>query len=63
MTKGMQFERLSPEGWSTNGHGYGNFISAPPPAAAEVVVEQLEKAIMKSPHSMQLIIVRLLMTD
>jgi hypothetical protein len=62
VTKGMNLERLSPEGWFTNGHGYGNFIWAPAPAAAEVVVEQLGKAIMKRPESMHLIIVPRLMT-
>jgi hypothetical protein len=44
LTQGLIFETLDAEGWFTTGHGRGNFIWSPPPAAAEVVIEQLGKA-------------------
>jgi hypothetical protein len=62
VTRGMIFCTLSPEGWFTEGHGYGNYIWAPPPAAADVVVEQLGKARMKRSESMHIIVVPRLMT-
>lgn len=58
----MNFSTLTPEGWFTSGHGFGNYIWAPPPAAADVVVEQLGKAIMKRSESMHIIVVPRLMT-
>jgi hypothetical protein len=30
VTKGMQFERLSPKGWFTNSHDYGNLFGRRP---------------------------------
>jgi hypothetical protein len=33
VTRGMHFCTLTPEGWFTEGHGYGNYIWAPPPTA------------------------------
>jgi hypothetical protein len=53
---------LEPEGWFGVGHQDGNFIWAPPPAAADVVVEQLGKARHKRPHNLHLIVVPRLMT-
>jgi hypothetical protein len=49
-TKGLRFETLEPEGWFGSGHGAGNYIWAPPPSAADVVVEQLGKARLKRPE-------------
>jgi hypothetical protein len=62
VTEGMKFETLGPEGWFTTGHGDGNYLWAPPPAAADVVVEQLGKALMKRPASMHIIVVPRIMT-
>jgi hypothetical protein len=56
------FELLSPEGWFSTAHAAGNFLWAPPPAAADVVVEQLGKARHKRPHAMHIILVPRLMT-
>jgi hypothetical protein len=53
---------LEPEGWFGVGHQDGNFIWAPPPAAADVVVEQLGKARHKRPHNLHVIVVPRLMT-
>jgi hypothetical protein len=61
VTRGLNFITLSPEGWFTTGHKFGDFIWTPPPAAADVVVEQLGKAIMKRSESMHLIVVPRLM--
>jgi hypothetical protein len=41
VTRGLDFEMLTPEGWFANAHNPGNFIWTVPPAAAKVVVEQL----------------------
>jgi hypothetical protein len=56
------FEVLEPEGWYTKGHTSGNFIWAPPPAAADVVVEQLSMARHKRPGCFHLVVVPRLMT-
>jgi hypothetical protein len=56
-TLGLGFKTLSPTGWFTEGHGYGNYIWAPSPAAVDVVVEQLGKARLKRPELMHLIVV------
>jgi hypothetical protein len=53
---------LEPEDWFSTGHQDGNFIWAPPPAAADVVVEQLGKARHKRPQNLHLIVVPRLMT-
>jgi hypothetical protein len=61
-TRGLGFEILEPEGWFTTGQGYGNYIWAPPPTAAEIVVEQLGRARVKRPEALHLIVVPWLMT-
>ena len=53
---------LSPEGWFDEGHGTGNYVWTPPPAAADVVVEQLGRARHKRPESMHLVVVPRVMT-
>jgi hypothetical protein len=62
VTMGMGFKTLTTEGWFTAGHDYGSYIWTPPPATADVVVEQMGKAIMKRPESMHIIVVPRLMT-
>ena len=54
---------LTPEGWFTLGHARGFHIWDPPPAAAEVVVEQISKARMKRPEAMHLVFVPRLFTS
>jgi len=58
----LSFKLLTPSDWFTTGHQPGHFIWCPPPAAAEVVVEQLAKACHKRPQSMHLVLVPKLMT-
>jgi hypothetical protein len=53
---------LSPTEWFTEGHKVGTFVWSPPPAAAEVVVEQLGFARLKRPHSMHIVVIPRLMT-
>ena len=53
---------LEPEGWYSTAHDFGNFIWAPPPAAAEVVVEQLSLARHKRPMCFHMVVVPRLMT-
>ena len=53
---------LTPEGWYSRAHTKGTFIWAPPPAAAEVVVEQLGRARLKRPESMHIVVVPRVMT-
>ena len=56
---------LTPEGWFVDTHTYGfrgSFIWMPPPAAADVVVEQLARARHKRPDCLHLIVVPRLMT-
>jgi hypothetical protein len=60
--RGLGFTTLSSEGWFTTGHEYGNHVWVPPPAAYDVVVEQLGKARLKRPESAHLIVVPRLMT-
>eukprot|EP00978_Attheya_sp_CCMP212_P033801 scaffold138352_cov25-Attheya_sp.AAC.1 len=62
VTQDMNPTFLTPEGWFDEGHGTGTFVWAPPPAAADVVVEQLGKCRTKRPHSMHLIVVPRIMT-
>jgi hypothetical protein len=62
VTLGLGFTMLEPEGWFTSGHEFGNYVWAPPPAAVEVVVEQLGKARLKRPEALHLIIIPRLMT-
>ena len=60
--RGLSTTFLTPEDWYTTGHGKGTFIWTPPPAAADVVVEQLGRARLKRPESMHIILVPRLMT-
>jgi hypothetical protein len=53
---------LTPTEWFTKGHSVGTFVWCPPPAAAEVVVEQLGFARLKRPESMHIVVVPRLMT-
>jgi hypothetical protein len=62
VTTGLQFKWLTPEGWFTDAHAQGNFIWSVPPAAAEVVVEQLGFARLKRPEAFHIILVPRLMT-
>jgi hypothetical protein len=57
VTRDLDFEVLSPSGWFHNTHNDGNFVWTVPPAAAEVVVEQLGFIRLKQPNLMHLIIV------
>jgi hypothetical protein len=59
---GLGFGTLSPEGWFTTGHKFGNHVWAPPPAACDAVVEQLGKARLKKPESTHLVVAPRLMT-
>jgi hypothetical protein len=43
------WEVLSPNGWFEKGHGDGHFIWAPPPAVADVVLEQMCEAVLCRP--------------
>ena len=55
-------EFLSPKGWFTDGRGMGNYVWTPPPAAADVVVEQLCLARHKRLQSVHMVVVPRLMT-
>jgi hypothetical protein len=52
ITKGLTPDFLTLEGWYTTGHGKGTYVWITPPAAAEVVVEQLGRARLKRPESL-----------
>jgi hypothetical protein len=54
---------LRPEGWFEEGQQDGNFLWVPPPAAADVVVEQLGEARHKRPNCMHITVVPRLMTS
>jgi hypothetical protein len=62
LTKGLSANVLTPEDWFGKGHTGGTHIWTPPPAAAEVVVEQLGFARLKRPHAMHIVVVPRLMT-
>jgi hypothetical protein len=62
VTRGLNFETLMPKGWFSKAHKQGNFIWTFPPAAAEVVVEQLGFICLKRPNSMHIIVIPRLMT-
>jgi hypothetical protein len=62
VTQGLDFTWLTPEGWFLDAHAGGNFIWSVPPAAAEVVVEQLGFARLKRPDVFHIILVPRLMT-
>jgi hypothetical protein len=62
VTRGLNFQNLKPSGWFDDAHNMGNFVWNVPPAAAEVVVEQLGFARLKRPEAMHMIVVPRLMT-
>jgi hypothetical protein len=62
VTRGLNFKILVPSGWFDDAHNDGNFIWTVPPAAAEVVVEQLGFIRLKRPNSMHIIVIPRLMT-
>ena len=62
VTEGLYPLFLEPAQWFMEGHTRGTFVWVPPPAAAEVVVEQLGRAWLKRPESMHIIIVPRVMT-
>jgi hypothetical protein len=62
LTSGLDAEFLSPEDWFDKGHGHGTFVWSAPPAAADVVVEQLGRARLKRPESMHIVVVPRVMT-
>jgi hypothetical protein len=62
VTRGLGFQVLEPNGWFDDAHNEGNFVWTVPPAAAEVVVEQLGFIRLKRPNSMHLLVVPRLMT-
>jgi hypothetical protein len=62
VTRSLKFKWLTPEGWFSDAHSLGNFIWDIPPAAAEVVVEQLGFARLKRPEALHIILVPRLMT-
>jgi hypothetical protein len=62
VTRGLDFQVLDPSGWFSTAHAQGNFIWTPPPAAADVVMEQLSHARHKRPESLHIVVVPRLMT-
>jgi hypothetical protein len=54
---------LDPMGWFDEGQGAGNFLGCPPPAAADVVVEQLGEARHKPPQCTHIVLASRLMTS
>jgi hypothetical protein len=54
---------LRPEGWFEEGQQDGNFLWVPPPAAADVVVEQLGEARHKRPNCLHITVAPRLMTS
>jgi hypothetical protein len=63
VTQDLNPQFLTPEGWFTNGHSFRNSIWAPPPAAADVVVEQLSIAKHKRPSVCHLVVVHRVFTS
>jgi hypothetical protein len=62
VTRGLDFTVLKPSGWFDDAHNDGNFVWTVPPAAGEVVVEQLGFIRLKRPSSMHMIVIPRLMT-
>jgi hypothetical protein len=58
----IPFKFLQPHDWYTSAHSFGNFVWCPPPAAADVVVEQLGKARHKRSSCLHLVVLPRLMT-
>jgi hypothetical protein len=54
--------KLDPSGWFDEGQRDGNFLWCPPPAAADVAVEQLGEARHKRPQCTHIVVVPRLMT-
>jgi hypothetical protein len=54
VTHKLNFKILEPSGWFDDAHKAGNFVWVVPPAAAEVVVEQLGFARLKQPEAMHI---------
>jgi hypothetical protein len=53
---------LDPEGWFTKGHTDGHFIWAPPPAVADVVLEQMCESFLSRPWNAHVFICPAMMT-
>jgi hypothetical protein len=62
ITTGLNAHFLTPNKWYTTGAERVTFIWTPPPAAADVVVEQLGRARLKRPEGMHLVVVPRVMT-
>ena len=62
LTKNLECTFLEPKDWFGAGHGRGTYIWTAPPAAADVVVEQLGRARLKRPESMHIVVVPRIMT-
>ena len=62
-TQDLNPQFLSPEGWFTDGHTFRNSIWTPPPAAANVVVEQLSIAKHKRPSVGHIVLVHRVFTS
>jgi hypothetical protein len=62
VTNNLNFTWLKPKGWFHKARAQGNFIWEIPPAAAEVVVEQLGFARLKRPEALHIILVPRIMT-
>jgi hypothetical protein len=57
LLRGLGPEFLTSEGWFDEGQGRGTYVWTPAPAAGEVVVEQLGRALLKRPESMHIVVV------
>jgi hypothetical protein len=62
VTSGLNFQWLTPAGWFSDAHATGNFIWDIPPAAGEVVVEQIGFARLKRPEAFHIVLIPRLMT-
>ena len=62
LSSALNAKILDPKGWFTLAHTRGDFIWTPPPAAGEVIVEQLGYARLKRPECMHIILIPRLMT-
>ncbi len=54
---------LKPFDWFNSGHANGHHVWCPPPAAADVALEQLTIAIHKRPKTQHLLLISRLMSD
>jgi hypothetical protein len=57
----LDAEFLMLEDWFDKGHG--TFVWSAPPAAADVVIEQLGRARLRGPESMHIVVVPRVMTS